>query len=242
MTPTSRKATVLTDYVLSVGLRLSLQLEEFFEIEVRPTIEAATTPRERIALQDGWQVIHSSRGDSRRYWEKGKITLGKERIVAMLSRRLRSLEFVAVGGTEILGEVGPLALIVPRRWESLILTWASDTVTDDLAVIRGIHVAKVDRLGESQRRDLDKLLYSLSSQTVAQTMENGKDGGRPPRQRQMVEAWIEKKLASPSGMPEKQEAAKFQATNHFATQVIAGQISEETIRKAIKKFYDSKVL
>jgi hypothetical protein len=238
MITTSRKAAVLTDYVLSVGLRLSLQLEEYFETEVRPIIEAATT-HERFALQDRWQTIRFSRSGDRRYWEKGKITLGKERIVAMLLRRLRSFEFIAVGGTEILGEVGPPALIVPRRWESLILTWGSDTATDDLAIIRGIHIANVDRLGEPHRRELDKLLYSLSSQSLAQTMEGSKDGGRPPRQRQMVEAWIEARQASERGMPEKEEAARAQAIRHFAAEIAAGKISEETIRKTIKTFYSS---
>jgi hypothetical protein len=237
MTSTNRKAAVLTDYVFGVGLRLSLQLEELFEIEIRPIIEAARTREERFALQDGWvPITYRPSGETRRHFHKGKITLGKERVQLMFQRRLRSLEFIAVGGTEILGEVGPLALIVPRRWDSLILTWGSDTATDDLAVIRGIHVAKVDRLGEPQRRELDKLLYSLSSQSISQTMENGKDGGRPPRQRQMVEAWIREKQASARGMPEKEEAAKAQAIRHFATE----KISEETIRKTIKTFYSSE--
>jgi hypothetical protein len=242
MTSTNRKAAVLTDYVFGVGLRLSLQLEELFEIEIRPIIEAATTREERFALEDVWvPITYRPSGETRRHFRKGKITLGKERVQSMLLRRLRSLEFIAVGGTEILGEVGPLALIVPRRWDSLILTWGSDTATDDLAVIRGIHVARVDRLGEPQRRELDKLLYSLSSQTVAQAMENGKDVGRPPRQRKMVEAWIKAKQASARGMPEKEEAARSQAIRHFATETDAGKISEETIRKTIKSFYDSKV-
>ena len=237
---TTAKTATLCEYIFSIGLRLSARLEELFEIEVRPTIEAAATPHERIALQDGWQVMHYSRGGSHRYWEKGKITLGEERVVTMLLRQLRSLDFIAVGQVEFLGEVGPLQLIMPVRWDNLIVTWGSDTATDDLAIIRRIHVARIDRLGEPQRRELDKLLYSLSRKRVAETMES-KDGGRPPRQREMVEAWIEEKLANPSGMPEKQEAAKFQAVNHFAPQIMAGKISEETIRKGIKKFYDSKV-
>jgi hypothetical protein len=96
MTATSRKA-ILTDYVFGIGLRLSLQLEELFEIEVGPIIQAATTSDERSALQDGWRtILHSRSGESSaafrywenrlRRWEKGKITLGKERVVSRLSR------------------------------------------------------------------------------------------------------------------------------------------------------------
>jgi hypothetical protein len=237
---TTAKPAILCEYIFSVGLRLSARLEDLFEIEVRPTIEAATTRQERIALQDGWQVMHFSRGGSHRYWEKGKVTLGRERVVAMLLRQLRSLDFVAVGQVEFLGEVGPLQLIMPVRWDNLIVTWGSDTATDDLAVIRGIHVARVDRLGEPQRRELDKLLYSLSKQRVAETTENIKEGGRPPRQREMVEAWIRAKQASAREMPEKEAVARSQALQHFASQIAAKKISEETIRKAIKAFYSSE--
>jgi hypothetical protein len=240
MTPPSRKAAILTDYVFSVGLRLSLQLEELFEIEVRPIIEAATTPRERIALQDGWNAIISSRGGSRRYWEKGKITLGKERVISMLLRQLRSFEFIAVGGTETLGEVGPLAFIAPRRWDSLTVTWSSDTVTDDLAVIRDVHVAKVDRLGGAQRRELDELLYTLSKQRVVDITESGKEGGRPAKQREMVEAWISERKASARGMPEKEDAARSQAQQHFEAEIEQKQISVETIRTTIKAFYSTQ--
>jgi hypothetical protein len=110
MTATSRKAALLTDYVFGIGLRLSLQLEDLFDIEVGPIIQAATTPDERFALEDGWRTILRSRsGESSaafRYWENrlcrwenGKITLGKERVLSMLSRQLRSFEFIAVGST-----------------------------------------------------------------------------------------------------------------------------------------------
>jgi hypothetical protein len=251
MTETSRKAAILTDYVFGIGLRLSLQLEELFEIEVGPIIQAATTSDERSALQDRWRtILHSRSGESSaafrywenrlRSWEKGKITLGKERVVSRLSRQLRSFEFIAVGSTEVLREVAPLALIMPLRWDSLIVTWGSDIVTDDLAVIRDVHVAKVDRLREAQRRELDELLYTLSKQRVADTTESSKDGGRPPRKREMVQAWIRQRSTSKLGMPDKEEAARSQALQHFQTQIEKGLISEETIRTTIKAFYTAQ--
>jgi hypothetical protein len=251
MTATSRKAAILTDYVFGIGLRLSLQLQELFDIEVGPIIEAATTSDERSALQDGWRTILRSRsGESSaafRYWEnslcrweKGKITLGRERVLSMLSRQLRNFEFIAVGSTEVLGEVGPLALIMPRRWDSLIVTWGSDTVTDDLAVIRDVHVAKVERLREAQRRELDELLYTLSKQRFADTTEGSRDGGRPPRQSEMVKAWIKQRSASKLGMPEKEEVARAQALKHFETQIEEKLISGETIRTTIKAFYTAQ--
>ena len=159
--------------------------------------------------------------------------------MSMLSRQLRSFEFIAVGGTEVLGEVGPLALIMPRRWDSLIVTWGSDT-TDDLVVIRDVHVARVDRLREAQRRELDELLYTLSKQRIADTPESSKDAGRPPRKREMVQAWIEQRSASKLGMPDKEEAARSQALLHFQTQIEKGLISEETIRTTIKAFYTAQ--
>jgi hypothetical protein len=240
MTPPSRKAAILTDYVFGVGLRLSLQLEELFEIEVRPIIEAARTREERFALQDGWQVLISRpAGSTRRYWEKGKITLGKERVISMLLRQLRSFEFIAIGGTEILGKVGPVALIMPRRWDSLIMTWGSDTVADDLTLIRNVHVARVDRLGEGQRRELDELLYTLSKQRFADTTESSKDAGRPPRKRAMVEAWITENVKN-KRMPKKEEAAMSQALRHFSPELEKKQISAETIRTTIKAFYTAQ--
>jgi hypothetical protein len=175
------KSAILSEYMFSVALRLSAQLEELFEIEVRPIIESAWTREERWALEDGWQTIRSTRDGSRRYFKKGRITLGKERVALMLLRQLRSLEFIAVGRVEILAETTPLQLIMPVRWDNLIVTWGSDTVTDDLAVIGGVHVARVDRPGEPQRRELDKLLYSVSSQRVAKTTESNNGAGRPPR-------------------------------------------------------------
>jgi hypothetical protein len=228
MMPPSRKAAILTDYVFGVGLRLSLQLEELFKIEGRPIIEAAG--KRRILLTGGLQ----------RAVEDLQMAPVKKRAISMLVRQLRSFEFIAVGGTEILGEVGPLALIVPRRWDSLTVTWGSDTVTDDLAVIHDVHVAKVDRLGEAQRRELDELLYTLSKQRVGDIKESGKEGGRPARQREMVEAWISERKASERGMPEKEEAARSQAQKHFEAEIEQKQISMETIRTTIKAFYTTQ--
>ncbi len=230
------KTAILSEYIFGVGLRLSSRLEDLFETEIRPIIESAWTREDRIALQDGWQVIHTSRSDSHRYWEKGKVTLGKDRVVAMLLRQLRSFELVAVGRVEFLGERGPLQLIQPIRWDNLIVTWGSDTVTDDAAIMCDIHVANVDRLGQPQRRELDSLLYILGSQRVAEGTKSGK-GGRPRQQTKEVEEWIDANL-SRGGMPEKEAAAKFQALRHFAPQMEAGKMSEETIRKGIKAFYN----
>lgn len=224
MMPPSRKAAILTDYVFGVGLRLSLQLEELFKIEGRPIIEAAG--KRRILLTGGLQ----------RAVEDLQMAPIKKRAISMLVRQLRSFEFIAVGGTEILGEVGPLALIVPRRWDSLTVTWGSDTVTDNSAVIHDVHVAKVDRLGEAQRRELDELLYTLSKQRFVDTTEI-KNAGRPPKKREMVEAWIRERMASERGMPKSEAAARSQALKHFEKQIEEGLISEETIRTTIKPFY-----
>jgi hypothetical protein len=218
-----------------VGLRLSARIEELFDVEVTPIIDAARTLEERVALQDGWQIVRC-RGERYRYFARGKITLGKERVVSMLRRQLRGLELIAVGQVEFLGERQPLKVIAPDRWEDLIVTWASDTVTDDHAVISAVHVAKVDRLGESQRQELDGLLYKMGGELVAEAEKVNGTGGRPARQRKMVEAWIDEKRASGS-LPTREEAARAQAIQHFEAQIAAKVISDETIRRIIKGFY-----
>lgn len=239
MTPTSRKAAILTDYILSVGLRLSAQLEELFEIEVRPIIEAATTLQEHFALQDGWQNVRSSRDGTRRFFQKGKITLGKERIVLRLRRQLRSLEYIAIGQPVALEIPGAASLIVPSRWNSLVITWGEDAVKNEEETLRDVHVARLDRLASEQQSELKRLLYELSRQRVDQMNAGEPKTGRPPQKRELVKAWMQSEINAGT-MPKTQSAAMSKALKHFALLLDKRQISDETIRRPLAKYYNKK--
>ena len=233
-----RNAEILTDYILGIGLPLSSKLEELFEMEVRPVIEAAVTSHDRMTLKDMWVPVHHARtGTTHRHFQNGKITLGKKRICSMLLRKLRGLECIAVGRYDFLGKVGPPRLIEPRRWDSLIVTWGSNTVTDDVVVLRDVHVAVTERLGELQRRDLGVLLYNMSNSRVGASRTKG---GRPAHQRAMVVEWIRERREA-KGMPEKEEAGRAQALDQFRVQIEREEISEQTVRRTVKDYYDGKL-
>ena len=229
MKPAKRRVAVLAEYILDLGLSLPMKLDELFQTEFKAAFDVKW---ERRADEDDWTGFEEELKKDMRH----DLAAGRSRILTMMTRQLRSFQFIAVGRIPD----GSLVIIHPRDWDRLKAGYGTTSVTDGFKVRHDVHVAAVSSLGLRQRAELDELLYNFSSERVAKRHIGQDQKGRDPKKRAIIEKWIKEKQAA-GPMPKSQSAAMAQAKKHFAPLLAKAQISEETIRRILKEFYSRQI-
>jgi hypothetical protein len=207
--PPSRKAAVLAEYILSIGLPLQSKLDEFYQIEIQPAVNAAKSDGTYKSQADYW------RRAGVRIAPVGATTEAKERALTALTRQLRDLAYIAVGRREVAGTTGEHQIIEPRFWDFLAMSRGSSTVADEQITIRDVHVTLVERLGARQREDLNEWLYEISAQIV------GGRGADATQHQSGAHA-----VTNSSAVPIKQDLRK------PGRQPLCGEMEEEMRRRA----------
>jgi len=115
----SRKAAVLAEYILSIGLPLPSKLDELYEVEIKPAVDAASLPGKSNDLRNKFQLTFN--GKPMRFLPRGATFGAKERVQTALCRHLRALVYVAVGRRVVSDTAGQLQIIEPRCWENLVV-------------------------------------------------------------------------------------------------------------------------
>jgi len=160
----------LTEFIVSVGLRLAEQLENEFEAALDRLITRKAALGGQIDLEDyvTTRIIYSG-GTSTMSRVKitGLNTTARELAATKLVRDLRSCRLVAVGKPvpDIADAQAPrydterdVQLIFSHQWDDLQVSYGQDVVSSDYAAFSDIRVASVAQLGSAQMTWLQQVI------------------------------------------------------------------------------------
>lgn len=103
-----------------------------------------------------------------------------------------------------------------------------------------LRIVFVELLSPRQRELIENGLWIFGVWLVNDMIETVRQaGGRPAKQREMVEEWLNKLVAA-GELPETIEAARAKALIHFREKIESGKIHERSVRRVVRSFYSLK--